>query len=68
MNWRQFKYPVFHMCLAGCCGNILVSNTRRGRFEPLYGSDKYFVTDFAEFSKTFSENSNETGLRKTRDY
>ena len=65
MNWSQFKDPVFHMLLVDDVVTFwsltleVVGSNRSG---------KYFVSEFAEFGKTFRENSNETGLRKTRDY
>ena len=51
MNWAQFKDPVSHLCLCWCCGSILVSHTRRGRFKPFYCNDNYFVTELSEFSE-----------------
>ena len=41
MNWAQIKDSVRHMS-CWCCGSILVSNWRDGRFEPFYCNDKYF--------------------------
>ena len=35
MNWAQFKDPVSHTHVScWCCGSILISCTRGGRFEP----------------------------------
>ena len=42
MNWGQFKDPVSHIYVFLCCGSMLFSYTRDGKFEPFYCNDKYF--------------------------
>ena len=48
MNWTHFKDPAYHMSCRHS-GNILVSNTRGGRFEPFTVMINIFVTEFVEF-------------------
>ena len=54
MNWAQFEDPVSHMCLACAvvaCWSLLHNRWLSGKFEPFYCNDKFFDTEFSEFSE-----------------
>ena len=53
MIWAQFKVPISHMCLTAVAFCLWHKRWLGCRFEPFYCNDKYFVTEFTEFSETF---------------
>ena len=60
MDWVQFKVPVSHTHLA--CARAVVACWCLTQevagwqgFEPLYCNDKYFATEFSEFSENILE-------------
>ena len=60
MNWAQFKGLVSHTCLAGAVvASWSVTQEVAGSI-PFTVMTNIFVTEFAEFSKIFRENSTVT--------
>ena len=53
MNWAQFKYPVFHMCLAVAVVASW-SLTQEVGLSPFNVMTNIFVTEFGEFSENIS--------------
>ena len=51
MNWVQIKVPVSHMCLAGTVVACWQEVAGWQGLEPFCCNDKYFVTEFSEFSE-----------------
>ena len=57
MNWRQFKDPIFHMCLAG---TVIVSwflTQEVASSSPFTVMSNICVFEFAELSENIRENS-----------
>ena len=57
MNWAQFKDPVSQMCLADTVVASWSLTQELVGSSPFTTMTNIFVTEFAEFSETFRENS-----------
>ena len=58
MSQAQFKDPVSHMCLAGtvvASWSLTEEVAEWQGLEPFQCNDKYFVTEFSEFSENIQE-------------
>ena len=65
MNWAQFKDSVSDVCLAGVVIASWSLTQRVAGSGPFTVVTNIFVTELAEFSETFRENSIDKGLAET---